>query len=167
MQHEAKLVCGLIGAPDCEIEKVRTQLEKEFGAVDLESNIFPFDFTDYYEKELGIDLKRQWISFEKLITQEDLKSIKQATIKMEKDFTRDNGTRTVKIDPGYLELSKLVLATTKNYSHRIYLGNGIFAEITLIYKDHHFQPLEWTYPDYQKNTQFFEQVRDKFKINHG
>jgi hypothetical protein len=159
----AKLICGVIRAKDCNIEEVIKKLEETFGPMDLKSEKLPFNFTDYYEKEMGTELKREWTSFKNLIQADDLRDIKLTTIEIENKFRRYNGTRTVNLDPGYITLSNLVLATTKNYSHRIYLGAKIYAEVTLIYKNHHFRSLEWTYPDYKKNTSFFEEVRNKFK----
>ncbi|MDI6839505.1 MAG: DUF4416 family protein [bacterium] len=160
----AKLICGVILAPDCELIGVKKALVDKFGLIDLESEVIPFDLTRYYEKELGAGLKRQWLSFKEFIHEENLKSIKHTTIEIERQFSRSDGTRRVNLDPGYVNLSSLVLATTKNYSHRVYLGDGIHAEVTLIYKDHHFVHLDWTYPDYRNNTEFFNRVRNKFKM---
>lgn len=166
----AKLIVGIIKAKDCETEKVLEILQEKFGAIDFRSQTIPFNYTHYYEKEMGQALTREWISFEHPVKAEELKSIKLTTMEIENRFKRPvhtdagrNGTRRVNIDPGYITLSNLVLASTKNYSHRIYLGNGIYAEVTLIYKNHHFHPLEWTYPDYRANLNVFEEIRDKFK----
>ncbi|MCK4352203.1 DUF4416 family protein [candidate division WOR-3 bacterium] len=184
MEFAAKLVCGIIIAQDCELKEVIKKLEEKFGDIDLESKIIPFDFTDYYNKEMGKGLNRKWVSFEKPIFKEDLGFVKHKTIKIENEFLRTGGarraclapacqseatgreSRRVNLDPGYIDLSRLVLASTKDYSHRIYLGDKVFAEVTLIYKDNHFHPLDWTYPDYRKNIQFFEDVREKFKIQN-
>lgn len=163
MKPIAKLMCGIIWAPDCDIQKVMKTLTEKFGKIDSKSETIPFNFTDYYKKEMGDNLTLEWISFETRISSEDLKSIKLTTIEIEDKFRRPNGTRKVNLDPGYITLSNLILATTKNYSHRIYLGDRIYAEVTLIYKNHHFQSLQWTYPDYRANTSFFEEVRNKFK----
>ncbi|MBI4723121.1 MAG: DUF4416 family protein [Candidatus Stahlbacteria bacterium] len=161
----AKLICGIIfRAEDCEIEKVIVEMESLLGRIDFRSPTIPFNFTDYYTKEMGAKLKREWIGFELPIQMEALKSIKLTTIKIENKFKRPNGIRTVNIDPGYVTLHNLVLASTKNYSHRIYLGDGIFAEVTLIYKNHKFQPLAWTYSDYRANLNVFEEIRNKFKV---
>ena len=172
MEPVGKLTGGIIIAKDCELDEVVKALEAEFGPIDLRSELIPFDFTKYYEKEMGQGLRRQWISFEKSVFQSELGAIKHKCMKIEKEFYRTDRTRgatsrRVNIDPGYIDLSKLVLASTKDYSHRLYIGDGIHAEITLIYKDHHFRPLEWTYPDYRSNIVFFESVREKFKKSHG
>jgi len=163
MERGAKLICGLIANSKEMLEKGITGLKENFGDIDRRSKIIPFDFTDYYEKEMGKGLIREWVSFLKPIKEDNIKDIKLKTIELEKHFASKNGRRSVNIDPGYVSLSKLVLASTKNYAHRIYLGDGIFAEVTLIYKKGAFQPLEWTYPDYRQNTRFFEEVREELK----
>lgn len=172
MPLSAKLINGIIWAKggstsNCEIEKVMEVLTEKFGGIDFRSPSIPFNFTDYYEKEMGSELAREWISFEQLIQPENLRLIKLTTIEIENKFKRPDGTRTVNIDPGYITLANLVLASTKNYSHRIYLGDGIYAEITLIYKNKHFVPLEWTYPDYRANIHVFEEIRGRFKQSGG
>lgn len=169
MALNAKLICGIIRVMDCEIEKVMEMLKEKFGSIDFRSQSIPFNFTDYYDKEMqpvsgqNPPLQREWISFVPHIRAEDLKLIKLGTIEIENKFRRPDHTRTVNIDPGYITLYNLVLASTKNYSHRVYLGDGIYAEVTLIYKNHHFCSLDWTYPDYKSNIYIFEQIRNKFK----
>ena len=158
----SKLICGIILAEDCEIERVDELLTDKFGPIDFRSNAFPFNLTSYYEKEMGTRLSRKWISFENLILAEELKIIKRTTIEIESMFKRTNYTRKVNLDPGYLTLSNLVLASTKNYYHRIYLGDTIYAEVTLIYKNNRFHNLDWTYPDYRANMNIFEEIRNTF-----
>ncbi|HID93519.1 MAG TPA: DUF4416 family protein [bacterium (Candidatus Stahlbacteria)] len=163
MNREAKLICGVIANSEWMLEKVIAVLKENFGDIDKRSKMIPFDFTNYYEKEMGKGLIREWVSFLKPIKEDEIKNIKLKTIKLEKWLANKDGSRNVNIDPGYVSLSKLVLASTKDYAHRIYLGDGIFAEITLIYRKGAFQPLEWTYPDYRQNTRFFEEVREELK----
>jgi len=163
MDREAKLICGIIANSGEMLEKDITVLKENFGDIERRSKIIPFDFTNYYESEMGKGLIRQWTSFLNLIKEDEIKDIKLKTIGLEKHLASKDGRRNVNIDPGYISLSKLVLISTKDYSHRIYLGDGIFAEITLIYKKGAFQPLEWTYPDYRQNTKFFEEVREGLK----
>ena len=97
---------------------------------------------------MGDNLFRKLISFEKLIKPETLSDIKLFTNSIENEHLAEGGKRIVNIDPGYISLEKLVLATGKNFAHRIYLRNGIYADLTLVYKNGDFQPLEWTFPDY-------------------
>lgn len=139
-------------------------LEKRFGSPDFESGIMDFDFTDYYNGELGQELKRKFISFERLVCQTDLAKIKKYTIQIEKKLTGSSGKRRINLDPGIISDSKLVLATTKDFTHRIYLGKGIFAEVTLYFKNKTFQPWPWTYPDFKTNDyiSFFNKVRELY-----
>jgi len=159
---KVKLICGIIWNERCNVQKVNQELESSFSPIDYQSKEIKFNFTTYYEKEMGPNLKRKWVSFKLLIDGSELREIKLQTQQIEKKFSSKEGKRNVNLDPGYLSLSNLVLATTKNYAHRIYLGKGIYGEVTLIYKNHTFTPLTWTYPDYKENIQIFNQIRTLF-----
>lgn len=159
-----KLICGVLYRKTADLNRLDEKLISRLGPVDLKSDMFPFDFTDYYESEMGRGLIKQFFAFEKLILPDNLADIKNATILIEKDFSSE-GRRTVNIDPGYLEESKLVLASTKNFSHRIYLKNGIWAEVTLRYEKGNFVSHPWTYPDYCRPLaiEFLKTVREKYR----
>ena len=159
MKSSTKLFFGLLGKSE-DIKKIYRIIEKEFGKIDAKTDIIPFDFTHYYNKEMGEGLQRQWLSTETIIEENLLRDIKKKTIAIENRF-RISGKRIINIDPGGVLLSRVVLPTTKNYAHRIYLGEDIFIEVTLIYRDKTFQPLPWTYPDYKTKTaiQFFNEMR--------
>jgi hypothetical protein len=165
-----KLIVGLIFSQVSLATRTKTVLNKQFGRTDFESPVLDFTYTDYYDKEFGKGLKRQFISFQRLINPQDIAGIKQLTNRLERQLAqRVNKTdirRQVNIDPGYLELPKLVLATTKDFSHRIYLKNGIFAEVTLVYRKNSFEPLEWTYPDYRTSQyiEIFNHIRQIYTI---
>jgi hypothetical protein len=147
-QHfPVKLIIGFISADEKWFARVEKSLISRFGAIDFQSEILPFDYTDYYAKEMGKDLKRKFIGFKRLIPCQRLPAIKLFTNQLEQRFSK-GGKRMINIDPGYLTEAKLVLASTKDFCHRIYLGEGIFAEITLTYTKNSFRPFEWTYPDY-------------------
>ncbi len=109
--------------------------------------VAPFDLTRYYEKEMGRDLRRVFFRFEPLRSREELAEVKIATNEIEQKLCHE-GSRRVNIDPGYLSLEQVILATTKGYSHRVYLGKGIYADLTLMYQDGSFRQLQWTYTDY-------------------
>lgn len=143
-----KLVTGIIYNEHLERSKLENLLSEEIGSVDLTSAEFDFDCTDYYEKEMGKDLKRKIFSFRELINREDIVEIKHTTRRIEKIFCTDQGRRTVNIDPGYLAAEHLILVSGKGYYHRPYLGKGVYADLTLVYQDNRFRMLEWTYPDY-------------------
>lgn len=155
-----KLIIGFIFNNQDYFISAKSILKKKFGRIDFESQILPFTHTDYYKKEFGEALKRSFISFKQLIKPEDLPKIKIITNKIEQRLSREN-KRQVNIDPGYLNLSKLILSTTKDYSHRMYLSNGIFGEVTLYFRNGTYTPWDWTYPDYKTDAyiQIFNQIR--------
>ena len=156
-----KLIIGFIFKDYKILKETEKILEKKFKEIDFESEIIPFNFTDYYEKEMGKDLKRKFISFKKLIMPQKIRKIKEYTIKIEKKFSFDK-KRKINIDPGYLTDSQLVLSTTKPYFHRIYLGNCIWAEVTLFYQNKTFRYFDWTYPDYRTPAyiEIFNKIRE-------
>jgi hypothetical protein len=143
----AKLVIGLFTKTKELAGDVYNQLQEIYGPVDLSSPWFDFAFTDYYRAEMGAPLFRRVFSFERLIAQDQLAEIKCRTNAIENTLSRQ-GRRSVNIDPGYLLYERFVLATGKNYTHRIYIGRRIYADLTLIYQKGAYQPLPWTYPDY-------------------
>lgn len=165
--RKAKLFTGIISTSHDLIDATREILPRHLGEIDFQSDIISFDFTDYYQDEMGSNLLRTFFSFVELVQKETLKEIKHLTNKIEGSFAVREGEkifRKVNIDPGYVDSSRIVLATTKDYSHRIYLGNGIYGEVTLIFKNKKFNPLEWTYPDYRINStlEFFLKMRAKY-----
>lgn len=163
IHHPVKLIIGFIYNDHVILLKVKKNLEKKFGKADFESQVIPFIQTTYYNQEIGPDLKRIFLSFRKLILPQNLAQIKIYTNKIEKKMSRET-KRQINLDPGYLDFAKLVLATTKDYKHRIYLGRGIFAETTLSYQNNTFQAWEWTYPDYKTDAylQIFNQIRQNY-----
>jgi Domain of unknown function (DUF4416) len=163
-----KLIMGLIFAPEAPMVAVRRQLEATCGRIDLETTLLPFVLTRFYEREMGPALQRQFWSFEALIAADALADIKRQTNAMERMFAVHDGHgkhRRVNLDPGYIDLAKLVLATTKDRQHRLYLGQGIYAEVTLRFTGGRFVPWEWTYPDYRTAAYlaFFDAVRRRYR----
>ena len=124
------------------------QLAGHFGQPDFVSEVLPFDYTDYYAAEMGEGLVRRFVTFERLIRPEELPAVKLCTNALEATFTGGGGARRVNIDPGYVARQHFILATGKGYSHRPYVGRGIYADLTLEYRKDTFRPLEWTYPGY-------------------
>jgi hypothetical protein len=162
----AKLVIGLFMKETDLFLPVASELADRFGAIDMISRWFPFDYTTYYEPEMGAPLSRRMVVFKQLIEQEDLPGIKRVTNEIEKGHA-GGSRRQVNIDPGYLLLERFVLATGKNFTHRIYLNAGIYADLTLIYTKGNFQTLPWTYPDYAGDNMigFLREVRKKYTID--
>lgn len=180
----AKLICGMISADEAMLARAREELQQHYGPADHVSDIWPFDFTDYYAPQMGKNLLRQFLAFQGLIDPARLADIKRQTNALEDRYAHDDVDDTVRgvapaapcvsndrndcqrgragalprsdsgcvarpinLDPGYLTPAKLVLASAKDFAHRVYLGGGIYAEVTLQYRGG-WQKLDWTFPDY-------------------
>lgn len=166
-----KLVASVLASDPTLILEGRTALVQAFGPVDLVSQLLPFDHTDYYFAEFGVALQRQILAFEGLISAEELPTIKCQTNVMETLLQSTNSVsgpsrRRVNLDPGYVSLGKLVLASTKDHAHRLYLGKGIFGEVTLSYQRGRFRPWPWSYPDYasERYCDLFAEIRRRYKV---
>ena len=146
-----KLVIGILLGKGASLERVSKRLEENFGRIDFSSEKIPFTFTDYYAREMGNELFRYFLSFEELKDPSTLASVKLKTNEIELYFSLE-GKRRVNLDPGFMALSRFVLASTKESSHRIPLSNGIYGEITLMFERKSFRPVEWTYPDYRSKA---------------
>jgi len=144
---KVKLTASLIGSDKGIIRQILPVLQDRFGDIDFISERMEFHHTEYYYGEMGGNLFRKIVSFDTLIDPEMLPEIKIQTNFLEDDYA-DNGRRKINIDPGYIAMEKMVIASCKNFAHRIYLAKGVYADLTLIYKGRSFQPLEWTFPDY-------------------
>ena len=144
----AKLIMGILSAPEYPPEEICDTVEHLFGAVDYHGDPMDFNFTDYYSREMGENLYRCFIAFRNLVCPSSLAGLKLRSNDAERRFMR-NGSRRVNLDPGLLTLHSLILATTKNHSHRIPLSGGIYGEVTLLYGAGAFRDLPWTYPDYR------------------
>jgi hypothetical protein len=159
-----KLILGITYNPDVDIAPIFTLLEDLFSSIELKSNVYQFSkFTKYYEPEMGKNLNKLFVVFAKLIEIEMFAEIKVTTNQIESDFS-ESDQRKINLDPGYISEAKLVLATTKNYTHRIYLQRGIFGDVHLNFQDNSFQIQSWTYPDYQQKEviEFFNNVRQRY-----
>jgi hypothetical protein len=145
--EEVKLVVSLFSGADHLLAEALHALAERYGETDFISAPLPFAYTDYYTKEFGGTLVRRLASFARLIRPESLPDVKNGTNALEAS-RGEAGRRWVNIDPGYLAKAHLILATGKGYSHRPYLRDGIYADLTLMYQDKSFRTLPWTYPDY-------------------
>ncbi len=144
------------------LEKAVESLSRELGPTDLTSPDYLFDYSDYYGKEMGWPLVKRFVSFSRLRLPEFLAPLKRRTAACERlHCSRPGGGRWVNVDPGYWSDAKLVLASTKNYSHRIAIGRRVFAEVTLLVRAGKLESLDWTYPDYRSPLalEFFGKVR--------
>ncbi|MCD6407491.1 DUF4416 family protein [bacterium] len=162
---EVKVFCGLIYREENLVEEVKKLLSEKWGGIDIEAGPFPFNFTDYYEKEMGKDLKRRFFGFKGFFIPEKVWEWKIFTNEIEEKFKKEGEyPRRINLDPGYIDLSKVVLLSTKDYYHRIYIGKGIYAEVTLFYQRGDYRFFPWTYPDYKTDNylDFFRKLRKKF-----
>ena len=142
-----KLFMGLIYKPDAPLEEFVGRVQEKLGLIDFKTKEIAFDHSSYYQKEMGEGLIRKLLTFQKLIRREDIVEIKAFTNNLEEVFSYGQG-RTINIDPGYIAQEHLILATGKDYSHRPYLGAGVYADLTLVYIKDEYRTLDWTYPDY-------------------
>jgi len=167
----AKLIFSIISAHEIFFTKGEDCLINIFGPIDMESEYQFFDFTEYYKNEMGDCLRQKLVSFEKLVTPDNLSKIKCDSNILEWQLSKNGKNidkakgRKINFDPGYLTLGKFVLASTKDGAARIYLSQGIYAEITLKYVKKSFRPLEWTYRNYKTDLfiVFLNKVREKYK----
>lgn len=163
MPKPVKLIVSAMAPGEGLLQAAREAVVAQWGAIDVESELLSFDHTAYYAREMGPHLVRRIWAFEALIAPEALPSIKVESNQIETRWAVD-GKRQVNLDPGYVSLAKLVLATTKNHGHRIYLDQGIYAEVTLQYRDKAFRPWPWTYPDYgtPHYCALFDSIRQRY-----
>jgi len=128
------------------------RLADEFGPIDLTSDVMPFDLTHYYDEQMGSPLYRRFVSFREPFAPDHLADAKLTTQAVEADFATaaepGGPARPINLDPGYVAPSKLVLASLKDFSHRVYLGRGVYAEITLMFRKGRWEALPWTFPDF-------------------
>lgn len=163
----ARLVVGGLHRDPAAWAAAEEALAAEFGPVTGERLLVPFDRSGYYDAEMGAGLSRVFLVFRDAVLQEELASIKRLTVSMERLFADTAGgavRRRVNLDPGLLSLSTLVLASTKGFAHRVYLGQGIHAEVTLLFQGNAFSPVPWTYPDYRRPDvlAFFTAARNRW-----
>lgn len=155
-----KLLAGLLGTSDALLDQAAATLSEPFGPIDVFSTVTDWTLSTYYRDEMGPTIRRQFVSFEQLVSPDEIAKLKLATNEMEQRWCTASG-RQVNIDPGYIAATKLVLASTKDAAHRVYLGVGIYAEATLLFTNGSFQPHAYTYPDYAapEALAFFNSVR--------
>lgn len=161
--HPVKLFFGMISGFEEVVKKAEDNLIEHFGIIDYRIEPIKFDFTNYYCPQMGSDLWRYFISFEELIDPASLADIKILSNEIERSYASKISeiTRPINLDPGYVSAGNMVLASTKNYVHRIYLGKGIYAELEYLFGRNTAHFLKWTYPDYRTDeyTKFFIEIR--------
>lgn len=156
-----KLVIAITYNPlTIDLTRIVEILDKKFGEQEFSYGPLPFSWSEYYSDEMGPSLMKVYFNYRTFIDREQLIGIKLFTNSIEQQYSVD-GKRSVNIDPGYLARDKFVLATTKDFYHRLYLGNGIYGEVTLHYRKGKFRFFSWTYPDYRQKplNEFLEKAR--------
>ncbi|HNR68224.1 MAG TPA: DUF4416 family protein [bacterium] len=154
-------IAAICHRPDAPVDRLEDELQNLFGAILHKSDTLLFDHTDYYQKEMGDQLRKYFVSFADFIDPNELAESKCQTNRLEESWQKEK-RRTVNLDPGYVELPKLVLASSKNFAHRIYIGQGIYGDVQLVWRQGRFVGNNWTYPDYLEpmTLHFFTGVRE-------
>ena len=165
----AKLIIGILATNSDFIDIACDAVAGQFGPIDLQSEIWPFTHTNYYENQTGQHILRKFVTLQSLIKPAQLAAVKHRTNRIERTRAKKAAKmncqlpRPINLDPGIIEPSKLILASTKNFSHRIYIGKKMYAEVTLIYDKGKWTTLPYTYPDYKQQCyfDFFSKVRNR------
>ena len=160
-----KFIVGILAISEDALARARELIDQRLGAIDFASDIWPFTHSNYYAKEMSDKLLRQFVSLTAPGDPSGIAELKLASNAAELADAEARGRdsrRAINLDPGYITPAKLILATTKDYSHRVYLAQGIYAEVTLQYHKGHWEGFAWSYPDYAGPTyhHFFCQVRE-------
>lgn len=163
MALKVKLFFGIIYSEGARLNEAVDMLREKYGDIDFESDDYPFNVTDYYEKEMGANLRRKFFSFSRLIDAEKAGEIKADSRNIERKFCADGG-RTVNLDPGYVDFYKIVLPSFKEGGHKIYVGGGVYLDIVLLY-DKGWRPFIWTFPDFAggRYDAALTKIRDIYK----
>ena len=163
--REALLFCGLLYATDEMCHKACAALSGLFGPVAREARGFPFTVTDYYRDELGPLVCKGFLFFERFIPMDSITHIKRETNTLETALSLPGEKRAVNLDPGYLDLAKMMLATTKDRAHRLYLKEGIYGEVEYTYRKDSYVPCPWAYPDYEQEgyLSLFNEMRSYYQ----
>jgi hypothetical protein len=164
-RSKVKLIAAIMVARERLIEEAISVLSPSYGVLEFTSPVFPFTHSRYYAGEMGEALVKTFCSFRGVLEPEEIVARKLEAMACEQSFLREGtSSRQVNVDPGYLDEMKLVMATTKNASHRVYIGSGVHGDVELVYGHGTFAPLEWTYPDYREPValEFFSKVRREY-----
>ena len=156
----SKLMIAITYDPSVSLDRIYKTLDSRFGNREYSYGPIPFSWTKYYAGEMGENLMKVYFNYQSNFDRQQLADVKLFTNDLEMQYATGD-KRKVNIDPGYISRDKLALATTKDFYHRLYLGNGIYGEVTLHYRKGKFRYFSWTYPDYRQTPlhQFLERAR--------
>jgi len=162
--EQVKLFASMIFHDDVDLDAVLKKLAGPAGMIEERTSPVLFTHTTYYDEEMGRGLKRCFVLFKPIFDRDILPDVKLATNEIEDGYTVD-GKRKVNIDAGYIALEHVILATTKGYAHRLYIGKGIHADLTLMFNNGSYRAIQWTYPDYAEaeNISLFNKWRESLK----
>jgi hypothetical protein len=157
-------ILGLLAAAPALLAEARDALSATVAPIALASDVRPWTQSTYYCEEMGPSLWRQYLALDALMAPDDLADLKRLTNAMEERWRSGRG-RAVNLDPGYLDLLRVVLASTKDAAHRVAIGAGIYAEATLHFVHGRFHPWPYTYPDYAGDDarEFFTRARQRWR----
>jgi len=160
----AALVVSVIYRVEERFDEAASRMAAAWGEPERIVGPFPFDKTEYYRREMGEKLLRRFFVSGRPVPRDSLAAIKNVAEGIEREFSEE-GRRTVNVDPGLLTEESFILATGKNCSHRIYLGDGVFADLTLVFRQGEYRPLPWTYPDYASDEirSLLGRIRERFR----
>jgi hypothetical protein len=158
---KVQLFIALLFAAEAPVDEILRLLDRSYGNRERIHGPVAFSWTEYYREEMGSPLQKMYFSYAVPIDRDELPAIKLRTNAIERQFADATGNRMVNIDPGYVARDKVVLATTKDFYHRLHLGRGIYGEVTLHYRKGRFRYFSWTYPDYRdpEVMRFLERIR--------
>lgn len=161
---QVKLISGILTRQADDLDRCFEILERSFGPIDFRSQAYPFDLTRYYQDEMGPDLTRIWVAFDDLVDPTSLVAAKWATRDIEKTF-QDDGQRRINLDPGYLDLFKIVLASFKPRANKLYVGRDIWADMVAYFERGKFRTFPWSFPDFQQGVYDSDliSIRERFK----
>lgn len=165
-----KLFLGMLSPEAGLFSECADLFSRQYGAIDMESEVMPWESSDYYQDEMGSAIYRKFIFFQKTLDPMQLPSIKRFSNTIEQRLLSSTfaGSRRINIDPGYVTEAKVVLASTKDFAHRVYIGDGIYAEVTLRYgsRERSFLPLDHTYFDFREKgyRDLFNRARDLLRV---
>ncbi|GBD02821.1 hypothetical protein HRbin19_00091 [bacterium HR19] len=161
-----KFFVAVLFSDEEKLNSARKEIQKNFGDFDFESESIPFTITDYYKDEMGDNIRRVFFSFEKLMKPDKLTQIKIKCVEIEDKLSDESGRRKVNLDPGYIDFYKVVLATCKPGGCKIYLSDGVWADLVLRYEKGKFLPFPWTFPDFKEGLydNILMQIRKIYKV---
>jgi hypothetical protein len=161
--QKVKLLAAVTLSRGIDLSVLRASIEAVFGELEDQTDVYDFKYTTYYQDEMGPELCKLFISFKELIHPGSLPELKIRAIEFEKEWSINN-KRQINLDPGYLNTAKVVIASAKDFAHRIFLADGIYGDLQLQYRHNRFWPQAWTFPDYQTELafEFFTRVRERF-----